>query len=256
MYRLVLTLAILLTSAVAQDAAISRRVAETLGKADKLFGERYALAKSDPRTEYVHEPSPSSIRYRHGNTLVVQLDFAPDGSVAMLQLLPEAGLSSLVGMEMNVPAGFAIDPRDVEWLIDSGNQLQPLGGRVIGEGSFGPNSGSLCFQSGANNYCSDFFANGTVSHYWRTVQTSDGSWHDLLKTFSINYRRTVSGIIEQVGSEEDAALLKIRQKWYRVRKEQNGASLKETKAGSIVSITVTGCPDWEGICSALPAAKD
>src|SRR5258706_4215456 len=164
-----------LMPAIAQDTLAASRITATTEKADQLFGERYTLTASDPRAALVAtgESSLSTVMYRHGTTFVVQLDFAPDGSIAQIRLLPEEAVYLLLGME-RPPESLELPSRELAWFIDAAEQLQPLGKRISRGSAFGPNTGSFCFQSGANNYCSDPFELGSLSHYWREPGQSDG----------------------------------------------------------------------------------
>lgn len=137
----------------AEEPTADRRKAETITKADKLFGERYApvAGKSMQLFDEENETGPpDSVIYRHGSSYVLELIFAADGTVAGLILLPEPLLHS--DNWSDVSNWVELPRAEMQRLVASANELQPLGkAREIMEAP------DRCFQSGPNLYCADSY---------------------------------------------------------------------------------------------------
>lgn len=80
------------------DAA--RRKAETVAQADKLFGQRYSPTTGKPLRLYDERTEigpPDAVTYWYNTRYVIELVFAPDGSVARIQLLPRNSCTARFG---------------------------------------------------------------------------------------------------------------------------------------------------------------
>src|SRR5262249_18401695 len=80
----------------AQNAVVEPHIAEMVAKADSLFRERYSPSRTVPLfydKERDARPSDGPI-YWFDSNFIVRLMFATDGSLARVELLPEALLYS------------------------------------------------------------------------------------------------------------------------------------------------------------------
>jgi hypothetical protein len=172
----------------AQDTAAKQLKAEIVKRADKLIAAHYeprpgqTVRQFDEETKSGAKSGPDdSVIYRYGTSYVVMLVFATDGSLARVDLLPEALLYT--DSWSNVRADLELTLDQMQWLVDTASELRPLGKPVLKQ---------LCFQSGANSYCHDDYENGSVSHYWReTFVGKDAPWKSSLKQVSIAYKKMV-----------------------------------------------------------------
>src|SRR5438876_659671 len=111
----------------AGETTAERRKAEIITKADKLLGEHYSAPAGKPlrlSDEQTESGPPDAVIYWHTASYVVELIFAEDGSVACVQLLPEALLHSHSWSD--VPDGIELSQPEMQWLVDSANILQPM----------------------------------------------------------------------------------------------------------------------------------
>jgi len=221
---------------VAQDAVVERRKAETTAKADKLFVQHYTAVAGKPLRLYDEETEtgpPDAIIYGHGSSHVIELIFARDGTIARLILLPEALLHSHYWGD--VPNIVELSTAEMQWLVASANDLQPLGkANEVGEAPDG------CFQSGHNLYCADTYELAIISHY----QTEEGRQEELrrvaLRDIEILYKQSVDGIVEDVRVEGSQRMLRVGRQWYHGEKPGAGIFYNAQK-GSAVRLITYGC---------------
>jgi hypothetical protein len=169
----------LLPLAVAQETSLNRRKNETVAQADRIFGERYAPVAGKPIRLFDKQTEtrpPDAIIYLHGSSYVIELVFAADGTIAGILLRPESLLYS--NYWGDVPSAVELSRAEMQWLVASANEMQPLGKATeIMEAPDG------CFQSGPNLYCTDHYELALVRHYhlvrgtrrtrqWRHSRTS------------------------------------------------------------------------------------
>ncbi len=229
----------------ADDATVNRRKAETTAKADKLFGQRYTVGKGkallyDEQTE---TGPPDEVIYWHGSSYVVELIFASDGTVAVLELQPEGLLYS--DDWSDVPYS-ELSHKEMRWLVASANVLQPVGKAV---NITTPPDG--CFQSGQNLYCSDKYDLAIVSHYHQERQNAKSAMQAALREISISYRQPVNGVVEDVRVEGDQREIKVAGQWYKG--EKPGEEIFDTASiGSAVRLVTYGCSANGKFCIAAP----
>src|SRR5882757_9726665 len=164
MRRTIIVSAVIITAlsiyVFAGEITSERRKAETLAKADNILGHRYNPPAGKPNRFYDEQTEtgpPDAVIYSYTANYVVELIFAPDGSVARVEIHPEALLYS--GNWSSVPAGAELSRAALQSVVESANALQPLGQGRIKEA---PNG---CFQSGQNLYCSDTYERAVVGHF-------------------------------------------------------------------------------------------
>ncbi len=227
----------------AQDTAAKQLKAEIVKKADKLVGALY-----EPRTGETLRPfdqkillgPDDSVVYRYGTSYVAKLVFATDGSLARMELFPEVLLYS--DSWSAVGEGLALAPGQMQWLIDTASELQPLGQPVMKQG---------CFLSGANHYCRDDYERALVSHYWREMYVSKkGPGQVLLQTVGIAYKKIVSGVVVETRSVDDQCQVKIGPLWYQISQMDDDGVFPNTGKGSVVQLVTFGCSGNEKVCRA------
>jgi len=175
----------------ARDPNADRRKAETVARADKLLGQRYSPPTGKPLRlfdEQAETGPPDAVIYWHDASYVIELVFAPDGSVARLQLLPEELLHSDTWSD--VPERVELSWAEMQSVVESANALQPLGKGEITDAPDG------CFQSGQNLYCTDTYEFAVVSHYHRERADNEHVTNIALRDVTISYRQSVSGAVE------------------------------------------------------------
>ena len=91
---------------------------ETVAKADSLFGQRYNSTYEQGRGW----GSPEGPIYWFNAAYVVRLLFANDGSLARLELKPEAFLHGQMSA-----TGVKLGASDFQWFLKAANQPRPLG---------------------------------------------------------------------------------------------------------------------------------
>jgi hypothetical protein len=230
----------------AQGAVVERRKAETTAKADKLFVQRYTAVPGKPLRAYDEETEtgpPDAIIYWHGSSYVIELIFASDGTIARLILLPEALLHSRY--RGDVPNIVELSPAEMQWLVASANDLQPLG--KADEVREAPDG---CFQSGPNLYCADTYELAIINHY----HTEEGREEDrvALRDIEILYKQFVNSIVEDVRVEGSEHMLKVGGQWYHG--EKPGVEIfDKAQKGSVVRFITYGCTANEKACTAVPA---
>jgi hypothetical protein len=231
----------------AQDAVVERRKAETTAKADKLFVRRYTAVAGKPLRLYDEETDtgpPDAIIYWHGSSYVIELIFASDGTIARLILLPEALLHSHNWGD--VPNIVELSPAEMQWLVASANDLQPLG--KAGEVWEAPDG---CFQSGPNLYCADTYELATISHYHQEEGREGELRRVALRDIEILYRQSVNSIVEDVRVEGSRRMLKVGGQWYHG--EKPGVEIfDKAQKGSVVRLITYGCTANEKACTAVP----
>ena len=225
-----------------------RRKAETLAKADKLFGQRYSPPAGKPLRLYDEQTEtgpPDAAIYWYGASYVVELIFADDGSVSRVQLLPEELLHS--DSWNNVPEYAELSRADMQWLLDSASTLQPLGkpGGVR-------DATDICFRSGPNLYCTDTYEQALVNHYHLERGEKDHVAIAVLRDISIFYRQPVLGVVEDVRVERGQRQLKVGRSWYRSQHPSDNDVFSSTAKGSFVRLVAFGCAANEKVCPAVP----
>jgi hypothetical protein len=158
----------------AQNAVVEQRRAEIVAKAESLFRQRYSPKSAVPLVfdpEYDTGPPDGPI-YWFDASYVVQLIFARDGSLALVEVLPETLLYSKSWMNVKDQDNLELGKGELHWLLDTVNQLQPLGDPIQ---VLEPPNG--CFQSGGNLYCQDSYKEAVVmSIFARSLtKTSQGN---------------------------------------------------------------------------------
>jgi hypothetical protein len=230
----------------ADDATVNRRKAETIVKADKLFGQRYAVGNGKPLRydKQTETGPPDGVIYWHGSSYVVELIFASDGTVARVELLPETLLHSDIWSD--VPNSVELSGTEMQWLVVSANVLRPLGKAV--DITAAPLS---CFQSGPNLYCADKYELASVNHYHLERQNEKNAMEAVLREISILYRQPVNGIVEDVRVEGSQRQVKVAGQWYHG--EKPGVEIFATaQIGSAVRLVTYGCTANEKVCIAVP----
>lgn len=226
----------------AENAAVDRRKAETITKADRLFGQRYTAAAGTPLRLYDMQTEtgpPDAIIYWHGSSYVIELIFGANGAVAQLKLLPEALLHSDTWND--VPSGVELSRAEMQWLIASANILQPLG--KARESTEAPNR---CDVSGPNWSCEDRYELASVSHY----HLQQGAKELALRDIGILYRQRVGGLVEDVRVEGNQRQFRVGGQWYHAGP---GVDIfDKVQIGSVVSLVTYGCTTNEKACVAFP----
>lgn len=232
----------------AGDPAADRRKAEILAKADKLLGQRYSPPAGKPLRLYDEQTEtgpPDAVIYWHGASYVTELVFAANGSIARVQLLPEALLHS--DSWSDVPDAIELSRAEMQWLVESANALQPLGkpGEIM-------NAPDGCFQSGPNLYCADRYELASVSHYHLERGDNERVTNVALREISVLYRQSVSGVVEDVRVEGSQRQLKVGGYWYHGEKPSNTDIFARAAKGSVVQLITYGCAANEKVCLANP----
>lgn len=254
MYRATNILAMVLfgTSIVAigGDSDAKRIRAEIVTKADSLFRQQYTPRADIPLRTFDtdRESRPAdTIIYRFNTNYVVRLVFATDGSLARVEVFPEALLYS--HSWRSVPDNVELGPRVMQWVIAVASQLRPMGDPVS---PYQPPG--LCFQSGRNLYCSDSYELAKVSTYRREdccVQPPRLSLHQV----TIAYKQRVIGVVYEVKAASwNADEVMVGALWYRIYKERYESVVDRLAVGSMVSLTAFGCAGNELTCDTFPAA--
>ena len=234
-------------STLSAESPAERRKAETLKKADQLFGQRYSPPAGKPLRLYDEKTEtgpPDEVIFWHGATYVLQLIFADDGSLASIQLSPEALLHS--DNWSDTPEYAELSRAEMQSLLEAANSLQSLGKPV--EVHEAPDA---CFQSGPNLYCHDIYEQASVSHYHLEKGGTGGVARLALRDVSILYRRSVSGVVEDVKVDGSQRKLKIGGHWYHGEKPGSEV-FRDAAKGSVVQLVVYGCTANEKSCLALP----
>ena len=227
----------------ADDATVNRRKAETIVKADKLFGHRYAVGNRKPLRydKQTETGPPDGVIYWHGSSYVVELIFASDGTVARVELLPETLLHS--DNWSDVANSVELSGTEMQWLVVSADVLQPLG-----KATATPHS---CSQSGPNSYCTDEYELASVSHYHLERQNEKNAMQAALREISIWYRQAVNGIVENVRVEGSQRQIKVAGQWYHG--EKPGVEIFDSaQIGSEVKLISYGCTANKKACIAVP----
>src|SRR6266567_4080854 len=124
---------------------------------------------------------------------VVRLLFATDGSLARVELLPEALLYN--DSWTSVPDAVELGQGEVQVFINTVSQLRPTGDPV--EVHEPPDA---CFQSGANLYCHDRYQEAIVNQYCRDQYRPDKERSARLspKSVTIGYKQSLRGTISEL----------------------------------------------------------
>ena len=234
----------------AENAVVDRRKSETIAKADRLFGQHYT-AEGKPLRFYdrgTETGSPDAVIYWHSSSYVVELIFAADGAVAGLGLMPEALLYS--NDWADVPSTVELSRTEMQWLVASANELQPLGKAI--EVMEAPDG---CFQSGPNLYCRDHYELASVSHYHLERSDDESRAAVALKNIQILYRQSVNGIVEEIRVEGSQRLLRVGKQWYHGEKP-GVETFDKAHIGSVVSLVTYGCTANKKACIALPEGSE
>jgi len=230
----------------AGEIAVERRKAETIRKAEQLFGQRYTPASGKPLRLYDKQTGtgpPDAVIYWHGSSYVIEIIFAPDGAVARLALLPEALMHS--DYWGNVPSTVELARAEMQWLIASANVLQPLGNaREVREAP------DTCFQSGPNLYCHDSYELASVSHYHLVRGDKNLATGAAMRDIVVSYRRSIVGIVEDVGVEETQRRVKLGGQWYQANRP-GVETFEKAQIGSTLRFITYGCTANEKTCIAL-----
>lgn len=231
----------------AQDAVVERRRAETIAKADNLFGQRYTTVTGKPLQLYdkeIETGPPDAIIYWHGSSYVIELIFASNGTIARLLLVPESLLHSHYWGD--VPDVVELPPAEMPWLVESANLLQSLG--KVNQVREAPNG---CFQSGRNLYCADSYELAAVSHYHNEEGREEARTRVALRNIEVLYKQFVNGLVEDVRVEGNQRKLKVSGQWYHC--EEPGVEIFEkAQKGSVVRLITYGCTANEKACTAVP----
>lgn len=197
MYRATNVLAMVLfgTSivAVGGDSETNQIRAEIVTKADSLFRQHYAPRADMPLRTFDkdRESRPAdTVIYWFNTNYVARLVFATDGSLARVEVFPEALLYS--DSWRKVPDTVELGPGETQWVIAIANQLRPIGHPLP---YYQPPG--LCFQSGQNLYCSDSYELAKVSTYRREdyrVQHPRIS----LRQVTIAYKQPPIGVVSEL----------------------------------------------------------
>ena len=244
----------------------TRTKEDVLRIASRLLGNNYPPIPGKPLIGYHND----DIFYQHGSGYVIALSFATNGELARIELIPETLLYSedwhTIGPQPdNRPQNTELV--SMQWMIDTANALRPVGKALI---QTSPTRGG-CFQSGANNYCIDFYESASIYHYWRDDSPSIDQLlrgdNAIIREIKIGYKKHIEGKIDKIRSLEDASRaidLRINSVWYRVHFEEKKGELfivegiEENeikrfaiKEGSFVFLETHGCTERkEEICSA------
>ena len=243
-------LTLLALSVFAANPEAGRRKAETIARADKLFGQRYSPPAGKPLRlfdEQTETGPPDAVIYWHGASYVTELVFAPDGSPARLQLLPEELLHTDNGSD--VPERLELSPAEMQSFIESANALQPLG---KGEIRNAPNG---CFQSGQNVYCAEPYEFAVVGHYHHQRADDEHVITNSLKDVFIAYRQSVSGVVEDARTEGSQRHLKVGGQWYHGDKPGREV-FSDAVIGSFIQLVTFGCAANETVCLARPKESE
>ena len=197
---------------------------------------------SDEQTE--SGPRDGFIYWRSAS-YVVELIFAEDGSVARVQLIPEALLHSDTWSD--VPDGIELSHAEMQWLVDWPTNLQPLGksNRIL-------DAPDGCFQSGRNLYCTDAYEGAIVNHYHFEKADRQHVASVSLGNISIAYKQSISGIVEDVRVHGSQRQLKVSGHWFCGEKPSGDDVFGRATIGSIVQLITFGCTANKKVCIAIP----
>src|SRR5579864_1740298 len=116
--------------AAAQNAVVERDKAEIVAKADSLFRQRYSPLRTAPLSNDRERESspPDGAIYWFDTSYIVRLIFATDGSLARVEVLPEALLYS--DSWTSVKDTVELGQGELQWFIKNVSQLRPTGDPV------------------------------------------------------------------------------------------------------------------------------
>jgi hypothetical protein len=232
-------------TAMAQDSGPERHKAEIVTRADSLFRQRYRPPRDKPLVTFDKDRQlgpPDAVIYWFNANYVVRLILATDGSLARVELLPEALLHA--DSWTSVSDAVELGRGEMQWLIDTAGQLRATGDRVSIH-----QPPDACFQSGQNLYCGDSYELAAVSKYYRDEPTPQVS----LRAATIAYKQSVSGIVSDIkAASADEHQLKIGLLWYRILKQRDQPLFVTATVGSTVRLTTFGCAGNELTCDAFP----
>lgn len=254
MHRATKVLAIVLfgTSmvAIAGDSDAKRIRAEIVTKADSLFRQHYTPRADKPLRTFDkdRESRPAdAVIYWFNATYVVRLVFATDGSLARVELFPEALLYS--DSWTSVPDAVELAQGEMRWVIAVVSQLRPTGDPVSLH-----QPPDACFQSGPNLYCHGSYELANVSMYCREDYRVQTVPQISLRSVTIAYKQPVIGVVSELkavsGNEHQ---LMVGPLWYRIYKGRDETLFDTAAVGSMVSLTTFGCAGNELTCDAVPA---
>jgi hypothetical protein len=231
MYGATRIVAILLFSisltAMAVTSDAERHKAGIVAQADLLFPYPYSSPADKPLITFDKDresgPRDSAVYWFNSN-YVVRLIFAFDGSLARVELLPEALLHS--DSWTSVPDPVELGRGEMQQLIDSANRLRSMGDLVSIH-----NPPDACFQSGPNLYCGDSYELASVSTYCHY-----GEPLPHVKAVTIVYKQSVSGSLANIKTvSPNQQDLQIGSLWYRILKKQEERFA--ATVGSMVTLT-------------------
>lgn len=238
--------ALLLALAVVQSLGqtAEQRRAETLKKADAIFGVRYSTSKPIYFDKDVYSGLSDAVRYPYGDDFVVEVYFAEDGSVPELDVVQRWRLET--NSMPDTLRGISLPVGELKRFIAKANQVQPLGDALM-QAEYP----SGCFQSGANNYCTSLFENAIVAYYVREEQENK----PLLQSIQIGYRHDLQGVIEQTRSgENDSIEVFIAGRWYSMDRDLARKFKKAIAKKQPIAASTFGCLPSARVCglSLLP----
>jgi hypothetical protein len=253
MYRATRIVAIVLfgmsLTAMAGDSGAERHKAEIVTKADSLFRQRYRPPADKPLVTFDKDResgSPDAVIYWFNANYVVRLILTTDGSLARVELLPEALLHA--DSWTSVPDAVELGRGEMQWLIDTASQLRPTGDPVSIH-----QPPDACFQSGPNLYCGDSYELAALSKYCHEHYRDEPSPQVSLRAVTIAYKQSVSGIVSDIKAvSANEHHLKIGPLRYRILKQRDQPLFITAAVGSIVSLTTFGCAGNELTCDAFP----
>jgi hypothetical protein len=172
-------------TAMAQDSGAERHKAEIVTRADSLFRQRYRPREDKPLVTFDKDREsgpPDVVIYWFNANYVVRLILTTDGSLARVELLPEALLHA--DSWTSVPDAVELGQGEMQWLIDTAGQLRPTGDPVLIH-----QPPDACFQSGQNLYCGDSYELAAVSKYCREHYRDEPSPQVSLRAATISYKQ-------------------------------------------------------------------
>lgn len=168
----------------AQNTTAEQARAAMIAKIDALFGQRYTLSAEVQRSIAIESAlegpqRQDAVIYWSGANHVVVFNFATNGTLKKIELIPETWLHGIV----LVDRGIELSPGQIGWLVEIADRLQPVA-KV--QNKSGPD---FCTVSGANRYCSNEYEHASVGQYWRYEQDTQDrqSGRYSLKSMSIVY---------------------------------------------------------------------
>jgi hypothetical protein len=233
----------------AQNAPVEQHKAETVAKANSVFGQRYSPASTLPLSyDKDRETGPSDGPiYWFDSSYVVRLIFSTDGSTARVEVLPEALLYS--DSWTSVKDTVELGKGELQWFINTVNQLRPIGDPV--EVHEPPDA---CFQSGPNLYCHDRYKEAIVSEYCREQYrpNKDRLSRISLKSITVAYKQPHLGAISNLNVlSANEHRVKVGPLWYRILKTRDEKLFDTAVTGSVVGFTTFGCAVNELVCEAV-----